>query len=154
MASLAVRLTPRTKKKTCLLVFLYIRNAISLFLYFCCINNRIIISFCCVCINFANGTLTWFLFLHLRRYSRLVVEKAGEALLLIWSAFSSHAHTLWISNTVVFDHEVWASATVKRFGPHCPTVWFNPEFVVDQFLRIVTYGGCSDFFPLTCTGTR
>ena len=90
---------PRTKKKTCLLVFLYIRNAISSFLYFCCMNNRIIISYFCVCSHFANGTLTWFLFLRLRRYSRLVVEKAGEALLLIWSAFSSRSHTLWISKT-------------------------------------------------------
>ena len=44
-------------------------------------------------------TLMWFLFLRLSHYSRLVVEKAGEPLLLIWSAFSSCAHTLWISNT-------------------------------------------------------
>ena len=49
--------------------------------------------------RFANGTLTCFLFLRLRHYSRLVIEKAGEALLLRQSAFSSRSHTLWISNT-------------------------------------------------------
>ena len=49
--------------------------------------------------RFANGTLTWILFLQLRHYSRLVVVTAGEALCLRRSAFSSRSHNLWISNT-------------------------------------------------------
>ena len=42
LASLAVGLTPRAKKKMCLLTLLDVRNAISPCLHFCCTNNRII----------------------------------------------------------------------------------------------------------------
>ena len=43
-ASLAAGSTPRAKR-TCLLTLTDVRNAISLCLHFCCMNNRIIISF-------------------------------------------------------------------------------------------------------------
>ena len=58
-ASLAVWLTPRAKR-TCLLAFLDVRNAISPCLRFCCANNRIKISFLCVQINWSTKISIFF----------------------------------------------------------------------------------------------
>ena len=61
-------------------------------------------------------------------------------------------HSLWVGALFLLAHTlcgkvilcgVWpwtvGCATGKRFGPQCPAVWFNPEFVVNHFfLCIVT----------------
>ena len=101
------------------------------------------------------GTLTWFLFLRLRHYSRFVVGKAGEALLLIWSAFSSRAHTLWVSNTA--QCLTMKCGLLRPYKDLAHTVLLcdstlslsSINFCVLWLMEVVVI-----FFPLTCTGTR
>ena len=81
--------------------------------------------------RFANGTLTWFLFLKLRHYSHLVVVNGSEELSLRKSAFSHRSHYLGKrQQCVMFDYEVGILVAVRIFNPDCHAAWFNAEFVV------------------------